>query len=46
MFRVGKVSVVVQSTDKNFMVPVGGAVVISQYSEVIDQISKTYAGTF
>ncbi len=28
------------------MVPVGGAVVISQYNEVIDQISKTYAGAF
>jgi O-phospho-L-seryl-tRNASec:L-selenocysteinyl-tRNA synthase len=42
--RLGTVSAVIQSTDKNFMVPVGGAVVISQYNEVIDQISKTYAG--
>ncbi|KAF0984068.1 hypothetical protein FDP41_007983 [Naegleria fowleri] len=36
----------VQSTDKNFMVPVGGAVVASggECEEFVDKVSKLYAG--
>ena len=35
---------VVQSTDKNFLVPVGGAIVISPTKAVIDAISGCYPG--
>jgi len=41
---VGRVDAVVCSTDKNFLVPVGGALVISPQSTFIDTVSKTYAG--
>ena len=36
--------VCVQSTDKNFLVPVGGAVVASPSKEPIDRICKSYPG--
>jgi O-phospho-L-seryl-tRNASec:L-selenocysteinyl-tRNA synthase len=36
--RLGRVDVVVQSTDKNFMVPVGGAVIASPQKEMISGI--------
>jgi len=42
--RVGRVDVIVQSTDKNFMVPVGGAIIASQNKELIEHISQTYPG--
>ncbi|KYR00610.1 O-phosphoseryl-tRNA(Sec) selenium transferase [Tieghemostelium lacteum] len=42
--RLGRVDAFVQSTDKNFQVPVGGAIVASPNSDVIDQISKNYPG--
>ncbi|RLN62301.1 hypothetical protein BBJ28_00019989 [Nothophytophthora sp. Chile5] len=42
--RVGRVDVVVQSLDKNFMVPVGGAIVCSSSREVIDSVAKFYPG--
>lgn len=35
---------VVQSTDKNFMVPVGGAIVASRSAEFIDLVSSCYPG--
>jgi hypothetical protein len=35
---------VVQSTDKNFMVPVGGAIVWSPNKKFIDNLSSTYPG--
>ena len=38
--RVGKVDVVVQSTDKNFLVPVGGAVVAGADKAVIEAIGQ------
>ena len=41
---VGRVDVVVQSTDKNFMVPVGGAIITSPDADMIDAISRSYAG--
>lgn len=43
--RVGRVDAFVQSTDKNFLVPVGGAVVSSSMSkDVVQQVAQTYPG--
>lgn len=42
--RVGRVDAYVQSTDKNFMVPVGGAVIAGFESTFIEQVGKTYPG--
>ncbi|KAK7070844.1 hypothetical protein SK128_002687 [Halocaridina rubra] len=42
--RVGRVDAFVQSTDKNFMVPVGGAVIAGFDSEFIEQVGKMYPG--
>ena len=41
---VGRVDAIVCSTDKNFLVPVGGALVLSPRSEVVKNIGKNYAG--
>jgi len=45
-WRRGRVDAVVQSTDKNFMVPVGGAVVTSGASDTstVDAVRKSYPG--
>jgi O-phospho-L-seryl-tRNASec:L-selenocysteinyl-tRNA synthase len=40
----GRVDAVVQSFDKNFMVPVGGAIVFSKDAKVIQDISEMYPG--
>eukprot|EP00299_Pterocystis_sp_00344_P014827 c7372_g1_i1.p1 GENE.c7372_g1_i1~~c7372_g1_i1.p1 ORF type:complete len:388 (-),score=72.85 c7372_g1_i1:360-1352(-) len=40
----GRVDVTIQSTDKNFMVPVGGCVIASGMDGVIDRIAKSYPG--
>lgn len=40
----GGLDVFVQSTDKNFLVPVGGTVIASGKSKIVDQIAKTYPG--
>ncbi|MCP4761186.1 MAG: O-phosphoseryl-tRNA(Sec) selenium transferase, partial [archaeon] len=40
----GRVDAIVQSTDKNFLTPVGGAIISSPYSENLIEISKAYAG--
>jgi O-phospho-L-seryl-tRNASec:L-selenocysteinyl-tRNA synthase len=42
--RAGRVDAVVQSLDKNFMVPVGGAIVCSSSREVVDRVAKFYPG--
>lgn len=42
--RVGRVDAVVQSLDKNFLVPVGGAIVASASPDVIERVSKLYPG--
>ncbi|XP_067037810.1 O-phosphoseryl-tRNA(Sec) selenium transferase-like isoform X1 [Acropora muricata] len=42
--RVGRVDAFIQSTDKNFMVPVGGAIVAGFDEKFIDAVSKTYPG--
>lgn len=39
-----RVDFVVQSTDKNFLVPVGGSLVFSRSAAHIEKLSKTYAG--
>lgn len=41
---LGRVDAVVQSTDKNFLVPVGGAVITSPSATVIEEVSKQYPG--
>lgn len=45
-WRRGRVDAVVQSTDKNFLVPVGGAVVTSgrDNTKIVDAVRKSYPG--
>jgi len=40
----GRVDAVIQSTDKNILTPVGGAILASNNEHIIKKISKTYAG--
>lgn len=40
----GRVDVIIQSTDKNFLTPVGGSVIASPKEGTIDKISQAYAG--
>ncbi len=40
----GRVDAIIQSTDKNFLSPVGGAIVASPNEEFLDEVSETYAG--
>ncbi|CAL1529704.1 unnamed protein product [Lymnaea stagnalis] len=42
--RVGRVDAVVQSLDKNFMVPVGGAIIAGFDKGFIEEIGKSYPG--
>ena len=44
--RVGRVDVIIQSTDKNFMVPVGGTVVAAtkQRPDVLGAMARQYPG--
>jgi len=41
---IGRVDAVVQSADKNFMVPVGGAIISSSNPLIIEAIAKLYPG--
>lgn len=41
---VGRLDAIVQSTDKNFMVPVGGAIVISPSAAFLKDLSGIYPG--
>lgn len=41
---VGRVDAIVCSTDKNFMVPIGGAIVLSPDESLIQNVGKVYAG--
>lgn len=43
--RVGRVDAFVQSTDKNFLVPVGGAVVASGSADFVKTVAQSYPGT-
>jgi O-phospho-L-seryl-tRNASec:L-selenocysteinyl-tRNA synthase len=40
----GRVDVIIQSTDKNFLTPIGGAVIASPKEDIITKISQAYAG--
>ncbi|MFX1378098.1 MAG: O-phosphoseryl-tRNA(Sec) selenium transferase [Promethearchaeota archaeon] len=40
----GRIDAIIQSTDKNFLTPVGGAVIASPLKENIKKISQAYAG--
>ncbi len=42
--RVGRVDALVSSTDKNFMVPVGGAIVASPDAAVVAAVARSYPG--
>eukprot|EP00002_Diphylleia_rotans_P036295 TRINITY_DN7982_c0_g1_i2.p1 TRINITY_DN7982_c0_g1~~TRINITY_DN7982_c0_g1_i2.p1 ORF type:complete len:239 (+),score=31.80 TRINITY_DN7982_c0_g1_i2:250-966(+) len=42
--RKGRVDLIVQSTDKNYMVPVGGAVISTSNPELLESVSKLYPG--
>ncbi|KAL3802735.1 hypothetical protein ACHAWO_010083 [Cyclotella atomus] len=41
---IGRVDAIICSTDKNFLVPVGGALILSPNDKVIESISKNYPG--
>ncbi len=40
----GHVTAVVQSSDKNFLAPVGASIIVSPSEEIVEQIAETYAG--
>ena len=40
----GRIDAIIQSTDKNFLTPVGGALIASPDVEIIQKISQAYAG--
>jgi O-phospho-L-seryl-tRNASec:L-selenocysteinyl-tRNA synthase len=40
----GRVDAVVQSSDKNFLSPVGASIIVSPSKDVIEQVTETYAG--
>lgn len=42
--RVGRIDAFVQSLDKNFMVPVGGAIIAGFDEDFVKEISKMYPG--
>ncbi|XP_002741399.1 O-phosphoseryl-tRNA(Sec) selenium transferase-like [Saccoglossus kowalevskii] len=42
--QVGRLDIFVQSSDKNFMVPVGGSVIAGYNKELVDSISQIYPG--
>ena len=43
-YRKGRVDAFVQSTDKNFMVPVGGTIIAGFDKSFISKISQCYPG--
>ncbi|XP_061392814.1 O-phosphoseryl-tRNA(Sec) selenium transferase [Musca vetustissima] len=42
--RTGRIDLFIQSTDKNLMVPVGGAIVAGFHESIVHNVAKTYAG--
>ncbi|TFG26855.1 O-phosphoseryl-tRNA(Sec) selenium transferase [Candidatus Thorarchaeota archaeon] len=40
----GRVDAIVQSSDKNFLAPVGGSIIVSPNPQIIEWASDTYAG--
>ncbi|KAG9416557.1 hypothetical protein AC1031_000956 [Aphanomyces cochlioides] len=43
-FRVGRVDACIQSTDKNFLVPVGGSIICGPNAAFVQEIGKMYPG--
>lgn len=44
IFRKGRIDVFVQSTDKNFLVPVGGAIIAGFDKTILNKITSNYPG--
>lgn len=44
IYRKGRVDAFVQSTDKNLLVPVGGAVISGFEKGLLERIAKNYPG--
>ena len=44
VFNGGRLDLIVQSTDKNFMVPVGGAIVSGPHQDLVELVGKVYPG--
>ena len=42
--KAGRVDLFIQSTDKNLMVPVGGAIVAGFEQDIVETVAKSYAG--
>jgi O-phospho-L-seryl-tRNASec:L-selenocysteinyl-tRNA synthase len=42
--KKGRIDAVIQSTDKNFMVPVGGAIIAGPDEKFMNAIAKNYPG--
>jgi O-phospho-L-seryl-tRNASec:L-selenocysteinyl-tRNA synthase len=42
--RRGRLDAIIQSTDKNFMVPVGGAIIAGPKKSLLDDINNLYPG--
>jgi O-phospho-L-seryl-tRNASec:L-selenocysteinyl-tRNA synthase len=40
----GRIDAIIQSTDKNILTPIGGAIIASPKEEIITKISQAYAG--
>jgi len=40
----GRIDYIVQSTDKNFLVPVGGSIVLTYENDLFDRLSQAYPG--
>jgi len=40
----GRIDAIIQSTDKNVLTPIGGAIIASPNKDIITKISQTYAG--
>jgi len=42
--KKGKIDIIISSTDKNFMVPVGGSLIYSSNKDMINKLKKNYPG--
>ena len=42
--KIGEISLIISSTDKNFMVPVGGAFIYSSKENFVQKVKKNYPG--
>jgi len=42
--KIGNVDLIISSTDKNFMVPVGGSLIYSKNEKLIEKVKKNYPG--